>query len=144
MQNQYSLVYREEEREMMPLCRAEDIAVIPWSPLAKGYLSRPHEEYHSTQRGQTDSLIDERQYEEKGGREINRRVQKLAEEKGATMAQIALAWHLHKEVVTSVILGPTKERHLDQAVEALEIELSEEEMQHLEEPYEPVRVKGHS
>lgn len=143
MQNHYNLVYREEEREMLPLCRNRDVAVIPWSPLAKGYLSRPHDEYHSTLRGQTDHYIHKRGYEDHAGQDINQRVQELAERKGATMAQIALAWVLRQNPVASVIVGPTEVEHIEQAAGALELDLSDEECAFLEEPYEPVPIKGH-
>jgi aryl-alcohol dehydrogenase-like predicted oxidoreductase len=143
MQNHYNLLYREEEREMLPLCEQEDIAVIPWSPLARGYLTRSHEQFDATSRGKNDEYAREHPYFEGGGLEINERVQELAAEKGVTMAQIALAWLLHKDWVTAPIVGTTSVEHLEEAVEALEIDLSSSEMAYLEEPYEPVPVSGH-
>jgi aryl-alcohol dehydrogenase-like predicted oxidoreductase len=143
MQNHYNLLYREEEREMLPLCAKENVGVIPWSPLARGWLARPHEEARSTKRGETDSLAHDHPYLEGGGREINERVQELAEEKGVKMAQIALAWLLHKDWVDAPIVGTTSIEHLEDAVEALDISLSSSEMEYLEEPYQPVRVSGH-
>ncbi|MGQ3414213.1 aldo/keto reductase [Natrinema sp. LN54] len=144
MQNHYNLVYREEEREMLPLCEKEDVGVLPWSPLARGYLTRPHEEIDATTRGETEEHMYDHPYREGGGREINDRVAEIAAEKGATMAQISLAWLLRKDWVDAPIVGTTSVEHLEQAVEALEIELSESDVAYLEEPYEPVPVSGHS
>ena len=143
MQNHYNLVYREEEREMLPLCADEGVGVIPWSPLARGYLTRPHEDVDATTRGENEEYLYEHPYREGGGPEINERVAELAAEKGVTMAQIALAWLLHKEWVDAPIVGTTSVEHLEDAVEALSISLSEGDMAYLEEPYEPVRVSGH-
>ncbi len=143
MQNHYNLVYREEEREMLPYCQRKGLAVMPWSPLARGYLARPHDEVGSTRRGETEDRLYEHPYREGGGPEINRRVDELADEHGATMAQISLAWLLHKDWVDAPIVGTTSVHHLEQAVEALDIELSSDEMNYLEEPYQPVRVSGH-
>ena len=142
MQNLYNLAYREEEREMLPLCEKEGVGVIPWSPLAAGYLTRPHEEFESTTRGEHESEQD-RSYKVGGGIAINERVQELAEEYGVTMAQIALAWHFQKDWVTAPIVGTTSLEHLEDAVEALEINLTGSDVEYLEEPYEPVRITGH-
>ena len=143
MQNHYNLVYREEEREMLPLCEREGIGVIPWSPLARGYLARPHEEIDATRRGEAEEHMYEHPYREGGGREINERVEELAAEKGVKMAQIALAWQFHKDVVDAPIVGTTSIEHLEDAVEALEIDLRKSDVEYLEEPYEPVSVSGH-
>ena len=143
MQNHYNLLYREEEREMLPLCEREDIGVLPWSPLARGYLTRPHEEVEATTRGETDEHAKGHPYFEGNGRTVNERVEELAAEKGVSMAQIALAWTLHKEWVDAPIVGTTSIEHLEDAVEALEIDLSDSDLDYLEEPYEPVRVSGH-
>jgi aryl-alcohol dehydrogenase-like predicted oxidoreductase len=143
MQNHYNLLYREEEREMLPLCDREDIGVIPWSPLARGYLTRPHEEVEATIRGETDDYAREHPYFEGGGREVNERVEELAAEYDATMAQIALAWVLDKEVVDAPIVGTTSIEHLEDAVAALDIDLSSSDVEYLEAPYEPVPVSGH-
>ena len=143
MQNHYNLVYREEEREMLPLCDRENVGVIPWSPLARGYLTRPHEEVDATVRGETEKRLYEHPYREGGGPEVNERVQELAAEKGITMAQTALAWVLHKEWVDAPIVGTTSIEHLEEAVEALEVSLSDSDIAYLEEPYEPVPVSGH-
>jgi aryl-alcohol dehydrogenase-like predicted oxidoreductase len=143
MQNHYNLLYREEEREMLPLCDREDVGVIPWSPLARGYLTRPHEELEATTRGQTDDYAREHPYYEGGGREVNERVEELAGEYDATMAQISLAWLLDKEWVDAPIVGTTSVDHLEDAVAALDIDLAESDVEYLEAPYEPVPVSGH-
>ena len=146
MQNHYNLVYREEEREMLPLCNREGIGVIPWSPLARGYLARPHDEVTATTRGASDSeqeRLFEHPYMEGGGPEINARVEEIAEEKGVTMAQIALSWLLHQDWVDAPIVGTSSVEHLEDAVAALDISLSDSDLAYLEEPYEPVRVSGH-
>ncbi|MDS0294575.1 aldo/keto reductase [Halogeometricum luteum] len=137
MQNHYNLLYREEEREMLPLCETEDVGVIPWSPLAGGYLARPHEEADEM-RERTAGRYDSPQ-----SREINGRVQELADEKGASMSQIGLAWLLHKEGVTAPIYGTSSVEHLEEAVEAVEMDLSDSDVAYLEEPYEPMPVLGH-
>ncbi|WP_332899250.1 aldo/keto reductase [Haladaptatus sp. CMSO5] len=143
MQNHYNLLYREEEREMLPLCEKKNVGVIPWSPLARGYLARPHRERESTTRGKSDRYARIHPYLEGGGRTINERVEEVAAEKGVTMAQLSLAWLLHKEWVDAPIIGTTSIEHLEQAVAALDISLSESDMDYLEEPYQPVRVAGH-
>jgi aryl-alcohol dehydrogenase-like predicted oxidoreductase len=146
MQNHYNLAYREEEREMFPLCRREGIGVIPWSPLARGYLTRPHEQFTDTVRGDamSDQFADRVEaYSGGGGPEINARVAELAADKGVTMAQIALAWVLHQDGVDAPIVGTTSVEHLEDAVEALEIDLSASDQAYLEAPYEPLPVVGH-
>jgi aryl-alcohol dehydrogenase-like predicted oxidoreductase len=143
MQNHYNLLYREEEREMLPLCEKEGVGVIPWSPLARGYLARPHADAETTTRGETDDYARQHPYFEGGGREINERVAELAEEKGVKMAQIGLAWLLHQEWVDSPIVGTSSVEHLEDAAEAVEIDLSDSELEYLDAPYEPVRVSGH-
>jgi aryl-alcohol dehydrogenase-like predicted oxidoreductase len=143
MQNHYNLAYREEEREMLPFCEKEGIGVMPWSPLARGYLTRPHEDVDATLRGETEEHLYEHPYREGGGPAVNERVAELADEKGVKMAQIALAWLFHKEWVDTPIVGTTSVEHLEDAVEALDIDLSPSDVEWLEEPYEPVRVSGH-
>ncbi|MFB6113692.1 MAG: aldo/keto reductase [Halodesulfurarchaeum sp.] len=143
MQNHYNLVYREEEREMLPLTEKKDIAVLPWSPLARGYLTRPHEQIDATRRGESEDRMYEHPYREGGGQEINERVEELADERDVTMAQISLAWVLHKDWVDVPIVGTTSIEHLEDAVEALDISLSDSDVEYLEEPYEPVPVSGH-
>ncbi|MFC7072076.1 aldo/keto reductase [Halovenus rubra] len=143
MQNHYNLLYREEEREMLPLCKKQNIGVIPWSPLARGYLTRPHEEFDATVRGQSDTYAQQHPYFDGNGREINERVQEIAAQKDVTMAQIALSWLLHKDWVDAPIVGTTSVEHLEAAVEALDISLSESDIDWLEAPYETVPVSGH-
>jgi aryl-alcohol dehydrogenase-like predicted oxidoreductase len=143
MQNHYNLVYREEERETLPLCAKENVGVIPWSPLARGYLTRPHEEIDATTRGASEEHLYEHPYREGGGPAVNERVEELAAEKEVSMAQIALSWLLHKDWVDAPIVGTTSISHLEDAVEALDISLSDSDLEYLEEPYEPVRVSGH-
>ncbi len=143
MQNHYNLVYREEEREMLPQCEKAGVGVIPWSPLARGYLARPDDEVAATARGETEEHLYRHPYREGGGTEINARVEELAAEKGVKMAQIALAWQFHKDWVDAPIVGTTSVEHLEDAVEALDIDLSDSDIEWLEEPYEPVRISGH-
>ena len=100
MQNHYNLLYREEEREMLPLCSREGVGVVPWSPLARGYLARPHEQKTATTRGQSDAYARRHPYMTGGGREINERVQQIAADEGLTMAQVALAWLLERRPST--------------------------------------------
>jgi aryl-alcohol dehydrogenase-like predicted oxidoreductase len=143
MQNHYNLAYREEEREMLPLCRKENIAVIPWSPLARGFLTRPHEEYFTTSRAESDDYAQAHPYADNGGKAVNERVQELARQADASMAQIALAWLLHKDWVTAPIIGTSSIQHLEDAVAALDIKLSDSDLEYLEAPYQPVPVSGH-
>jgi len=149
MQNHYNLVYREEEREMNPLCREEGLGLIPWSPLARGFLAgnrgqkaEEDQEGGATPRAKSDDYAHRLYYEE-GDHEVVKRVVELAEKRGVTPAQIALAWVLHQPGVTAPIVGATKMPHLEQAVAALEIELTKEERAALEEPYRPHPVLGH-
>ncbi len=141
MQNHLNLIYREEEREMMPLCKEERIGVIPYSPLASGRLTRDSAE--TTLRSQTDET-QRRKYDAMAvaDRSIVERVAELAEKHGAARSHIALAWLLQKEPVTAPIVGATKLSHLDDAVAALSVRLSPEEIALLEEPYVPHAVVG--
>jgi aryl-alcohol dehydrogenase-like predicted oxidoreductase len=147
MQNHYNLAYREEEREMIPLMEQENVGAIPWSPLARGYLTRPHDKFLTTKRAQymENSQFGERikTYRANGGDKINERVEDLADDKGVSMAQIALAWLFHQNVVDAPIIGTTKVTHLEDAVEALEIDLSSSDLEYLKEPYGPVEPHGH-
>jgi aryl-alcohol dehydrogenase-like predicted oxidoreductase len=144
MQNHYNLVYREEEREMIPLCRAEGIGLIPWSPLARGFLTgnRKKEGWGETARAKTDEFAH-RLYYQDCDFEIVGRVAELAARRGVSNAQVALAWILHKPSVTAPIIGASKMPQLEQAVAALDLRLSKEEMAYLEEPYVPHPVLGH-
>jgi aryl-alcohol dehydrogenase-like predicted oxidoreductase len=143
MQNHYNLVYREEEREMMPLCESQGIGVIPWSPLARGMLagSRKALGDDSTARSQSDGL-DQILYDQPSDWDVVEAVKDVAKQRGARPAQVALAWLLAKPAVRAPIVGATKLEHLDDAVAALEIELSEAETAALEAPYRPHPVKG--
>jgi aryl-alcohol dehydrogenase (NADP+) len=141
MQPQYNLVYREEEREMLPLCKSEGIGVIPWSPLARGYLTKPASE--STTRSETDQY-SAMLYTSSNDRQVADRVQELAARKQVSAAQVALAWVLQNPVVTAPIVGATKMKHLDDAVAALDLELSCDDIQFLEELYIPHPVKDHA
>lgn len=145
MQNHYNLVYREEEREMMPLCRADGIGVIPWSPLARGFLAgnRRRDDKGETVRAKTDDFAHTLYYQDSDFTVVERVVD-LAERRQVTPAQIALAWLLHQPGVTAPIIGASKMHQLDEAVKATEIKLSAEERAALEEPYQPHRVLGHS
>jgi aryl-alcohol dehydrogenase-like predicted oxidoreductase len=146
MQNHYNPVYREEEREMLPLCDREGIGVVPWSPLARGYLTRPHGEYETTARGseEADSWAKRHAvYRAGGGEEINRRIRELAGEYGVTMAQLTIAWHRNTDAVTAPIIGASSVDHLDDAAEAVDVSLSDSDRAYIEEPYEPVPITGH-
>lgn len=144
MQNHYNLIYREEEREMIPLCIQEGVGLIPWSPLARGFLAgnRTPEDWGETARAKSDDYAHQMYYREKDF-EIVQRAQEVAENRGVSPAQIALAWILSKPGVSAPIIGASKMRHLHEAVEALEIDLAEEEIKRLEDGYIPHPVLGH-
>lgn len=141
MQNYVNLLYREEEREMLPLCADQGIAVMPWSPMARGKLTRPWDS--TTDRSESD-LVGKMLYArtQDNDRQVVEAVEALAKERGLPMAQIALAWVLHKPEVTSPIIGATKPKHIKDAVAALDVTLSEEEIKRLEAPYAPHPVMG--
>ncbi|SFK96396.1 aldo/keto reductase [Geodermatophilus ruber] len=139
MQDHYNLLNREEEREMHPLCADQGVGVIPWSPLARGRLTRDWDE--ETARSGSDEF-GRRLYDESSDRAIVARVAEIAAERGVSRAQVALAWVLSKPVVTAPIVGVTKDAHLDDAVAALELHLGPEEIARLEEPYRPHAVVG--
>ncbi len=140
MQNHYNLIYREEEREMLPLCADQGIGVIPWSPLARGRLTRDPDV--STDRAETDEFGKTLYDGGEGDRLIVERVAALAVAHGVSRAQIALAWVLKNPQVSAPIVGATKPGHLSDAIEALQVHLSEEDIQYLEEPYRPHSVAG--
>lgn len=144
MQNHYNLVYREEEREMLPLCRAEGIGVIPWSPLARGFLAgnRQKETKGETTRAKSDDFAHQLYYQDSDFQVVDRVVE-LAQQRGVPPAQIALAWLLHQPGVTAPIIGASKMHHLEDALSALEIQLTDAECQRLEQPYQPHPVLGH-
>ncbi|KAJ5012084.1 hypothetical protein K4K57_004745 [Colletotrichum sp. SAR 10_99] len=136
-QNLYNLLYREEEREMMPLLKYLGVGSTPWSPLARGHLARPLSRAYETVRSTSDAYHDEGLLGAEWEKEVNRRVQQLAEKRGYNMAQIGLAWVLHKDAVAAPIVGVSKIERFEETIAALEIELSEEEIKFLEEPYQP-------
>ncbi len=140
MQNHYNLLYREEEREMIPLCQSEGIGVMPWSPLARGRLTRPAGE--TTLRAETDDFARDLYGVEADNRIIDA-VAAIAAKRVIPMAQVAMAWLLSRPGVSSPIVGASKPRHLDDALAALSLVLDDDEIQHLEAEYHPVPVRGH-
>ena len=142
MQNHYNLVYREEEREMLPLCRAQGIGILPWSPLARGFLTRPRSAAATTRAG-SDAFAHELYYTESDYQVVDA-VAEVAHDRGVAQAQVALSWLLHQPGVTSPIIGATKMAHLEQAVEAVALALSPDECASLEAAYQPHRVLGHA
>jgi aryl-alcohol dehydrogenase (NADP+) len=143
MQNHYNLVYREEEREMIPLCKQEGIGLIPWSPLAKGFLSGRYKrgEDGKTTRYESDKLLRERFFKPEDF-DVVEAAQAIANEKGVTPAQVAIAWLLHKGV-TAPIVGPTKVEHVEDAVGAIDVKLNTSDMEQLEGKYKPHSILGH-
>ncbi|HEX5472331.1 MAG TPA: aldo/keto reductase, partial [Lacipirellulaceae bacterium] len=143
MQNHYNLMYREEEREMMPLCQEEGIGVIPWSPLARGRLARPWKTDDNTPRTRGDAFGSKLYAStEEADRQVVDALQSGAAQRGVPMAQVAIAWHLSKPFVTAPIIGATKPHHISDAVAATNLKLSRDEVAHLEGAYEPHPVLG--
>jgi aryl-alcohol dehydrogenase-like predicted oxidoreductase len=145
MQNHYNLIYREEEREMLPLCAAEGVAVIPWSPLARGLLAGSRKtpaDKTATPRAETDEFA-RKLYDHPSDQDVIDATRRGAERRGVSPARVALAWLLSKPVVTAPIIGATKMTHLDDALGALDLELTAEEIKQLEAPYRPHAVRGH-
>lgn len=142
MQNHYNLLYREEEREMLPLCADGGIGVLPWSPLARGRLTRPWEV--TTERTKTDVFGKTLYSTQDADRRVVDTVAALAAARGVSMAQVALAWLAQKPVVTAPIIGASKPRHLEDALAALSLALTPEEVSQLEAPYVPHAIAGHS
>jgi len=144
MQNHYNLVYREEEREMLPLCRSEGIGVIPWSPLARGFLSgnRTREDWGESPRAKSDGFAHDMYYQESDFTVVERVIE-IAEQRGVTPSQIALAWLLHQPGVSAPVIGASQMVHLEQDAATVEIELSPEELEMLQEPYQPHSILGH-
>lgn len=145
MQNHYNLVYREEEREMIPLCKDQGIGLIPWSPMARGFFAgdRKRGGGGETTRAQSDPFADQLYFRDEDF-VVAERVDEVAKGRGVTASQVALAWVLSKPNVTAPIIGSSKIEHLDQAIAALEIHLSEDEVKKLEEAYRPHPILGHS
>src|SRR5256884_2311300 len=142
MQNHYNLCYREEEHEMIPFCKDQDIALIPWSPLARGFLTGRYKRGGKvdTPRYRSDKYFAERFFRPEDF-DVVERAEEIAREQGVTVSQIALAWLLHKGVCAPII-GATKVEHLEDAVSSLEVKLSPDDMKRLEEPYKPHRIIG--
>ena len=145
MQNHFNLIYREEEREMIPCCIDQGLAIIPWSPMARGFFAGHHRQgdWGDTTRAKTDSYAQELYYRPEDFT-VADRVQAVAKARGVTGPQIALAWVLNKPHITAPIIGASRMEHLDQAIAALDIKLSEAEIKTLEEPYQLHPVLGHS
>jgi aryl-alcohol dehydrogenase-like predicted oxidoreductase len=145
MQNHYNLIYREEEREMNPFCRQEGIGIIPWSPLARGFLAgnRPDKKTHATVRARTDDFARSLYFNQQDF-SIAQRVIELAQKRNVKPIQIALAWILNQPGITSPIVGVKNLEQLNELVEGLDIQLEQEELSYLQEPYQPKRIYGHS
>ncbi len=138
MQDHYNLVYREEEREMIPFCQDQGIGVIPWSPLARGFLAGKRE----TTRAKTDEYA--KQLYNEDDYQVADRAAAVAKQRGVPAMQVALAWVLSKPAITAPIIGASKPHHLDDAIAALALKLSDQEVKQLEEPYKPHAILGHS
>jgi len=144
MQNHFNLVYREEEREMIPLCIDQGVALIPWSPLARGFLTGTRtRDGGSTQRSQVDSFAKDMYYSDDDFAVANT-VAEVARRRGVTPAQVALAWVLQAPGITSPIIGATKAQHLKDLIAAVDLKLSSDDVAALEKPYRPHRVLGHA
>ena len=147
MQNHYNLIYREEEREMIPLCRDQGVALIPWSPLARGFLagnrSREDTSEGRTPRAKSDDLAHNFYYGDPDFAVVDR-LSEIASGRGESNARIGYAWLLHQPGLAAPIIGASKIAHIEEAIEAVQVKLSDEEIQKLNEPYEPHRVLGHS
>jgi 1-deoxyxylulose-5-phosphate synthase len=145
MQPQYNLVYREEEREMLPLCRAEGVGVIPWSPLARGFLAggRSAPKEGNTERARTDEFSP-RLYFTEADQKVVGAVGEIAKQRGLSNMQVALAWVLRNKAITAPIVGASKLGHIDEAVSALDVQLSDEEVKRLEADYAPKPVLDHA
>lgn len=145
MQNHYNLIYREEDREMNPLCRQEGIGLIPWSPLARGFLmgNRRKEGFGETVRSRTDEYAQRMYYQDSDFQVVDR-LSEIARRRGVSNARVALAWVLAQPGITSPIVGARRMEHLEDAVASVELKLDESELRALEEPYRPHPVLGHS
>jgi aryl-alcohol dehydrogenase (NADP+) len=144
MQNHYNLVYREEEREMIPLCRDQGIAVIPWSPLARGFLAgnRRRQDKGETARAKSDEYAHMMYYHDSDFTVVDR-VTEIAQKRGVSNAQVALAWLMRQPGVTAPIIGASKPGHLQDAIAATSLNLDAAELKALAEPYKPHPVLGH-
>lgn len=142
MQNHYNLIYREEEREMIPCCVEQGVGIIPWSPIARGFLGRKRDDKNETVRARTDQYAHSMYYHDEDFA-VAERTQEIAIERGVSASQVALAWVLSKAYVTAPIIGASKMQHLDENIAALDIQLSPEEITRLEDPYRPHPILGH-
>ncbi|KAJ6514900.1 Aldo/keto reductase [Mycena vitilis] len=142
MQNHYNLLYREEEREMFPTLKHFGVGSIPWSPLARGALTRPLEN-QNTKRGGSDAIPPSLYTEPEAGKKVVKRVEEVAKKRGISMAQVSVAWALSKEGVSAPIVGTTSLANLADAIAGARIKLTEEEIEFLEEPYQPRDILGH-
>jgi aryl-alcohol dehydrogenase (NADP+) len=145
MQNHYNIIYREEEREMNPFCVSEGVGLLPWSPLARGFVAgnRRPEDRGSTARAQTDDLAHKYYYQPSDFAVVER-ITEVAQRRGVSNVKVALAWLLHQPGVTAPIIGASKMQHLEDAVEALDLPLDEAELKSLGEPYQPHPILGHT
>jgi aryl-alcohol dehydrogenase-like predicted oxidoreductase len=145
MQNHYNLVYREEEREMLPCCIDQGVAILPWSPMARGFFAGNHRkgDWGDTLRAKTDTFGQSMYYRDEDF-VVADRVQEVARRRGVSGPQIALAWLLNKPFITAPIIGASRMPHLDESIAALEIHLTDEEVKRLEEPYQLHPILGHS
>ncbi|GAA5947315.1 hypothetical protein JCM3765_001622 [Sporobolomyces pararoseus] len=149
MQDFYCPIYREEEREMLKTCQQSGVGVIPWSPLARGYVTRPHAEQNNTERAKSDpnfakfvGLGDE--IEEQPLKKINEAIEEIAKSRKVSMAQVALAWVIAQPGITSPIVGSTRKEAIKELVEATHLELTKEELEKISKPYRPRNILGHS
>ncbi|KAJ7859157.1 aryl-alcohol dehydrogenase [Mycena olivaceomarginata] len=143
MQNHYNLLYREEEREMFPTLKHFGVGAIPWSPLARGALTRPLEKQNETKRAESDGMPPSVYTQSEANKTVVKRVEEIAKQRGISMAQVSIAWALSKEGVSAPIVGSTSLANLADAIAAAHIKLTEEEIKSLEEPYLPMAVLGH-
>ncbi|KAJ7476096.1 aryl-alcohol dehydrogenase [Mycena latifolia] len=143
MQNHYNMLYREEEREMMPTLKHFGVGAIPWSPLARGALTRPLVKQDTTKRGTSDLMLPSTYTQSTANQTIVNRVEEVAKKRGISMAQVSVAWALSKEVVSAPIVGTTSLANLADAIAAVHVKLTEEEIKYLEEPYQPMAILGH-
>ncbi|KAJ7261783.1 Aldo keto reductase [Mycena haematopus] len=143
MQNHHNLLYREEEREMFPTLKHFGVGAIPWSPLARGALTRPIEAYGNTKRGESDVMPPSVYTQSTANQTIVKRVEEIAKKREISMAQVSIAWSLSKEGVSAPIIGTTSLANLAEAIAGVHIKLTEDEIKYLEEPYQPMAVIGH-
>ncbi|KAJ5771289.1 uncharacterized protein N7511_003340 [Penicillium nucicola] len=144
MQNLHNAIYREEEREMYPACAKFGMGGIPWSPIAMGFLARPWRDFSTTSRGDTQGQGFRGQPTTEVDKKINEQIEKIAKERGVSMATVAIAWSLSKSFITAPILGLSKKERVDEAVHAISLELTSEELKSIDDLYEPREIIGHA